>query len=157
MSDYLSRNFTVREYIRSQTATRKNIDNSPLPIHLNNARELFKHVVQPARDYFGPLIITSGYRSWALNKEVGGSVKSQHCSGEAVDIESNKVSNYDLAKWIQENTDFDQLILEFYEPGNPNSGWVHVSYSEDGRQRKQSMTASRNEKGKIVYRTGLKK
>ena len=150
----LSKNFTVAEYIKSQTATRHEIDNSLSEEHLENAKKLFANVVQPKREKFGITIITSGYRSPDLNAKIGGSSKSQHCKGQAVDLECLKESNADVAMWIENNLDFDQLILEFYTPGEPSSGWIHVSYNEDGKNRKSVLTASKI-KGKTVYSKGL--
>ena len=109
----LSKNFTLQEYTKSQTATRKGIDNTPGEEHLAKAKSLFENVVQNVRDNFGVTVINSGYRGPALNEAVGGSEKSQHCKGEAVDIECPGTPNYDVASWIAENLDFDQLILEF--------------------------------------------
>jgi hypothetical protein len=149
----LSKNFTLTEFIKSQTALRLDIDNTPNEEHLESAKSLFENVVQKVRDEFGPTVINSGYRGPALNEAVGGSSKSQHCKGEAVDIEVPGVANYDIAKWIEDNLDFDQLILEFYTPGIPDSGWVHVSYKKKDN-RKQSLTAMK-ENGKTVYKTGL--
>lgn len=150
----LSKNFSLAEFTRSQTATRRGIDNTPKGQHLEAAKTLFEKVVQPIRDHFGPTRLNSGYRSPDLNKAVGGSKTSQHCQGEAADLEVPGVSNYDVAKWIEDNLEYDQLILEFYTPGIPNSGWVHVSYNHDGNQRKQSLTAMK-ENGKTVYKIGL--
>jgi hypothetical protein len=149
----LSQNFTIQEYIKSQTALRQGIDNTPTEEHMGNATALFRNVVQKVRDQFGVTVINSGYRGEALNKAVGGSSTSQHCKGEAVDIECPGTPNYDVAKWIEDNLDFDQLILEFYTPGVPDSGWVHVSYKSEGN-RKQSLTAMK-EDGKTVYKPGL--
>jgi len=149
----LSKNFTIQEYIKSQTALRQGIDNTPTEEHMGNATALFRNVVQKVRDQFGVTVINSGYRGEALNKAVGGSSKSQHCKGEAVDIECPGTPNYDVAKWIEDNLDFDQLILEFYTPGIPDSGWVHVSYKSEGN-RKSVLTAMK-ENGKTVYKTGL--
>ena len=149
----LSQNFTLQEYIKSQTAIRKGIDNMPNEQHLEKAKLLFENVVQPVRDNFGVTVINSGYRGPELNEAVGGSDKSQHCKGEAVDIECPGVPNYNVAKWIHDNLDFDQLILEFYTPGIPDSGWVHVSYKEDAN-RKSVLTAMK-EDGKTVYKAGL--
>jgi zinc D-Ala-D-Ala carboxypeptidase len=149
----LSQNFTIQEYIKSQTALRQGIDNTPTEEHMGNATALFRNVVQKVRDQFGVTVINSGYRGEALNKAVGGSSKSQHCKGEAVDIECPGTSNYDVAKWIEDNLDFDQLILEFITLGIPDSGWVHVSYKSEGN-RKQSLTAMK-EDGKTVYKPGL--
>ena len=154
MSEKLSANFTVAEYIKSQTATRHGIDNSLSEEHLQNAKKLFANVVQPIREKFGVTIITSGYRSPELNAKIGGSSKSQHCKGQAVDLECLKESNADVAMWIENNLDFDQLILEFYTPSEPSSGWIHVSYNEDGKNRKSVLTASKIN-GKTVYTNGL--
>jgi zinc D-Ala-D-Ala carboxypeptidase len=149
----LSKNFTLSEFTKSQTALRQGIDNTPEGEHLEAAKELFENVVQPVRDNFGVTVINSGYRGEELNKAVGGSSRSQHCKGEAVDIECPGTSNYEVAKWIEDNLDFDQLILEFYTPGVPDSGWVHVSYkTEDNRK---SVLTAMKEDGKTVYKTGL--
>ena len=136
----LSKNFTLQEFTKSQTALRHGIDNTPGEEHLANAKELFANVVQKVRENFGVTVINSGYRGPALNEAVGGSSKSQHCKGEAVDIECPGTGNYDVAKWISENCDFDQLILEFYKKDDPAGGWVHVSYNEKGANRKQVLT-----------------
>lgn len=150
----LSKNFTLQEFTKSQTAERHGIDNTPNDDHLAAAVALFENVVQPVRDTFGLTVINSGYRGPELNRAVGGSATSQHCRGEAVDIEVPGVPNARVAHWIEENLDYDQLILEFYKPGIPDSGWVHVSYRGDGSNRKQSLTAVR-EGGKTVYKQGL--
>jgi zinc D-Ala-D-Ala carboxypeptidase len=149
----LSKNFSLQEYTKSQTATRQGLDNTPNDEHLASATALFENVVQKVRDHFGVTVINSGYRGPALNTAVGGSSNSQHCKGEAVDIECPGTSNYDVAKWIEDNLDFDQLILEFITPGIPDSGWVHVSYKSEGN-RKQSLTAMK-EDGKTVYKSEL--
>ena len=149
----LSKNFTLQEYTKSQTATRMGIDNTPGDEHLGKATALFENVVQKVSDQFGVTVINSGYRGPELNKAIGGSERSQHCKGEAVDIECPGTSNYAVAKFIEDNLDYDQLILEFYTPGIPDSGWVHVSYIGEGN-RKQSLTAMK-ENGKTVYKPGL--
>ena len=149
----LSKNFTLTEFTKSQTASRRGLDNTPNEDHFQNAKLLFENVVQKVRDNFGVTVINSGYRGPALNEAVGGSSKSQHCKGEAADIECPGQSNYMVAKWIEENLDFDQLILEFYIPGKENSGWVHVSYKAEGN-RKSVLTAMK-ENGKTVYKPGL--
>ena len=149
----LSKNFTLQEFTKSQIAERKGIDNIPGEIHLERAKELFENIVQKVRDNFGVTIINSGYRSGDLNYAIGGSNTSQHCKGQAVDIECPGTPNYDVAKWIEDNLDFDQLILEFYTPGIPDSGWIHVSYkTEDNRNA--SLTAMK-ENGKTDYKPGL--
>jgi hypothetical protein len=99
--------------------------------------------------------INSAYRGPKLNAAVGGSAKSQHCNGEAVDFEIDGLANPELAKWVADNCDFDQIILEFYNPKEgPNSGWVHASYASSGKQRKQILTAVMV-KGKTVYKPGF--
>jgi zinc D-Ala-D-Ala carboxypeptidase len=149
----LTKNFTLTEYTKSQTALRKGIDNTPRGEHLEAAKTLFENVVQPVRDKFGPTTINSGYRCEVLNKAVGGSATSQHCNGEAVDLEVPGTSNAAVAEWIKDNCDFDQLILEFYTPGIADSGWVHVSY-KNSSNRKKIMTAMK-EDGRTVYKMGL--
>ena len=149
----LSPNFTLQEFTKSQTALRMGIDNTPEEDHMVAAQSLFLMVVQRVRDHFGPTVINSGYRGPKLNEAVGGSSKSQHCKGEAVDIEVPGVPNATVAEWIRDNLDFDQLILEFYTPGIPDSGWVHVSYKHD-ENRKSVLTAMK-EDGKTVYKVGI--
>jgi zinc D-Ala-D-Ala carboxypeptidase len=152
----LSPNFTVDQYIKSDTATRKNIDNDITDLrHLNAAKALFINIVEKLYEVYGDkLIITSGYRSQDLNTAVGGSKKSQHSKGEAIDFEVAGVSNYELAKWCKENFDFDQLILEFYQRGKPQSGWVHISYVSPEKNRKSVLTALKEGKT-TTYHSGL--
>src|SRR6056300_1532922 len=150
----LSKNFSLQEFTKSQTATRRGLDNTPSEEHLASAKALFENVVQKVRDNFGLTVINSGYRGPALNEAVGGSSKSQHCKGEAADIECPGTGNSDVANWIVENLDFDQVILEFYTPGIPDSGWVHVSYKADGSNRKSILSAKRVD-GKTVYENGI--
>ena len=149
----LSKNFTLQEFTKSQTAERRGFDNTPVEGHLENAKALFENVVQPVRDNFGVTVINSGYRCGDLNYAIGGSNTSQHCKGQAVDIECPGTPNYDVAKWIEDNLDFDQLILEFYTPGVPDSGWVHVSYNAEDN-RKSVLTAMK-ENGKTIYKPNL--
>ena len=149
----LSKNFTLTEFTKSQTALRLGIDNTPSEEHLAAAKLLFENVVQPVRDHFGPTVINSGYRGPALNEAIGGASASQHCRGEAVDIECPGIPNHEVAEWIENNLEYDQLILEFYTQGIPDSGWVHVSYIPEGN-RKQSLTAVKQD-GKTVYLQGL--
>lgn len=151
----LSKNFTLEEFTKSDTATKKGIDNTPQGVHMDNLKNLVEKIVQPVRDHYSkPVKVNSGYRGPKLNEAVGGSATSQHCNGEACDIEIPGVPNADLANWIKDNLEFDQLILEFYTPGVPDSGWVHVSLKKSGPQRKQCLTAMK-ENGKTVYKTGL--
>ncbi len=149
----LTKNFTTEEFTRSQTAIRQNIDNTPTEEHIENMQLLCEMVLQPVRDHFGPIAINSGFRGVVLNKAIGGSWKSQHCEGKAVDIECPGTSNRYVAEWISENCTFDQLILEFHRKGVPDSGWVHVSYNR-GSNRMQRLRAVK-EDGKTVYKPGL--
>ena len=149
----LSKNFALSEMVKSATAERLCVDNSPSDIHLVNLTHLAIHILQPVRDEFGVITINSGYRSPALNAKVGGSKTSQHCNGQAADFESFSTPNPDLAKWIANNLEFDQLILEFYDGINPNSGWVHCSYNLMGNRRK-ILTALKTG-GKVVYKNGF--
>ena len=146
----LSANFTLSELTKSQTAVRKNIKNEPSTAHVENLIHLAETVLQPVRDHFGkPVVISSGYRSPELCEAIGSSTKSQHARGEAADFEIMGVDNMQLATWINKNTNFDQLILEFYEPGDPNSGWVHCSAVREG-SRAQVLKASKVE-GRTKY------
>ncbi len=131
----LSENFSLQEYTKSQTATRQGLDNTPNEDHMVSATALFENVVQKVRDNFGVTVINSGYRGPALNTAVGGSSNSQHCKGEAVDIECPGTANETVAQWIADNLEFDQLILEFAEKGIPDAGWVHVSYVSEGNRK----------------------
>jgi uncharacterized protein YcbK (DUF882 family) len=154
MTDRLSKNFTLTELTKSQTATRLGFKNSPTPAHLENLKVLVERFLQPLRtDLDRPIRMTSCYRSLKLNKAIGGATKSQHSKGEAADFEVTGMDNYELAKYIRDNCEFDQLILEFYTPGDPNSGWVHCSYKSEGN-RKQVLTATKVN-GKTKYTTGL--
>ncbi len=142
----LSENFSLQELLKSQTALRKGIDNKPTdPSVITNLQVLCEKVLQPIRDHFArPVVINSGYRCPKLNKAIGSSSKSQHTKGEAADIEIPGLSNKELAEYIEDNLPFDQLILEFYNGVDPNSGWVHVSYVGDSDNRKQTLTINKN-------------
>ena len=146
----LSKNFSLSELTKSQTAERKGIDNVPSEEHIQNLIHLAETVLQPIRNEFGrPVVISSGYRSPELCEAIGSSSKSQHAKGEAADFEVPGMDNKVLATWISKNTEFDQLILEFYKEGDPNSGWVHCSAVKEGT-RKQVLKASKEE-GKTKY------
>ena len=146
----LSNNFTLAELTKSQTAVRKNINNEPGTAEIENLIHLAETVLQPVREHFGkPVMISSGYRSPALCEAIGSSSKSQHARGEAADFEIHGVDNKELATWISKNTEFDQLILEFYNEGDPNSGWVHCSAVTE-EPRKQVLRASKVE-GRTKY------
>jgi putative chitinase len=152
----LSEHFNLKEFTKSETAIRKRIDNTPNAAHAENLKNVCEKILEPVRKHFGkPVRINSGYRGPALNAAVGGSSKSQHCNGEAVDFEIDGLPNPELAKWVAENCEFDQIILEFYDPKEgPNSGWVHASIKRDGSNRKQKMTAV-TINGKTVYKPGF--
>jgi hypothetical protein len=138
----ISKNLTLAEVIRSETAKRRGINNMPTPQHIENFRKLAENVFQPIRDHFGvPIHISSGYRSAALNKAVKGSASSQHCKGEAIDIDMDhtSITNKQVFDFIKENLIFDQLIWEFGTDANPD--WIHVSYSTTLKQRKQILKA----------------
>ena len=149
----LSKNFALSEMVKSSTAERLRVDNSASDIHLVNLTHLCINILQPVRDKFGVITINSGYRSPTLNAKVGGSKTSQHCNGQAADFESFSTPNPDLALWITKNLEFDQIILEFYDGINPNSGWVHCSYNLMGN-RKKIMTALKTKSG-VVYKNGF--
>ena len=138
----LSKNLALAEVIRSETAKRKGISNMPTPEHIENFKKLAENVFQPIREHFGvPIHLSSGYRSAALNKAVGGASSSQHCKGEAIDIDMDgtTVTNKQIFEFVRDNVNFDQMIWEFGTDANPD--WVHVSYNSDGAQRKQILKA----------------
>jgi len=140
----LSDNFSLIEFTKSQTAERKGIENTPNEIQKIAMEALCKNILERVRSSFGkPVMINSGYRSPALCEAIGSKATSQHCKGEAADIEIYGVSNYDLAKYIENNLNFDQLILECWDGIEPNSGWVHVSYVDDTTNRKDVLTYTR--------------
>jgi zinc D-Ala-D-Ala carboxypeptidase len=144
----LSKNLALAEVMRSETAKRRGISNMPTPEHIENFKLLAENVFQPIRDHFGvPIILSSGYRSKALNTAVGGALSSQHCTGEAIDIDMDgtTVKNADIFNFIKDNLNFDQLIWEFGTNDNPD--WVHVSYESTGKQRKQILKAIKSVKG----------
>jgi uncharacterized protein YcbK (DUF882 family) len=125
----LSKNFYLSELTKSQTASRYGISNQPNSKQIENLKALCSNILQPVREHFGkPVIISSGYRSPLLNARIGGSRLSQHCFGQAADFEIPGLPNKEVAQWIRQNLDYDQLILEFYDGKNPNSGWIHCSY-----------------------------
>jgi hypothetical protein len=150
----LTKNFSLAEMVKSETALRHGMENNPGPDELNNLLVLCANVLQPIRDHYQKGVkVNSGYRSPDVNAKVGGSRTSDHTRGMAADIEIPGVPNADLASYIRDNLRFTQLILEFYTPGVPDSGWVHVSY-DDKDLKKQVLTATRRD-GKTVYLPGL--
>lgn len=149
----LSEHLDLSEVTRSDMAKRKGISNMPTPEHLENFKKLAENIFEPIRKHFGvPILISSGYRSKALNTAIGGSLTSQHCSGEAIDIDmdgsSNGVTNKMVFDYIKSNLNFDQLIWEFGTKDAPD--WVHVSYESTGKQRKQILRAVKSG-GKTTY------
>ena len=150
----LTTNFTLNELTQSETALRKGLDNAPTQDVISALQTLAVNVLQPVRDHYGRGVkVNSGYRSPEVNASVGGSKTSDHCKGFAADIEIPGVANAELAAYIRDELQFTQLILEFYTPGVPDSGWVHVSY-DPANLKKQVMTATKRD-GKTVYLPGL--
>ena len=146
----LTENFSLKELTSSQTAERKGIDNTPGPEHQENLKSLCVNVLQPIRDYFSKVVtISSGYRSPELCTAIGSKTTSQHAKGQAADFEIFGVSNKELADWIHYNVNYDQLILEYWKEEEPNSGWVHCSYSE-GNNRREYLRAYK-ENGSTKY------
>jgi hypothetical protein len=146
----LSKSFTLNELTKSQEALRLGIDNTPNDEHIENLKILCENILQPIRDFYGmPVSVSSGYRSAELCNAIGSSSTSQHTRGEAADFEVFGVANKDLSDWIVSNLNFDQCILEFWNITEPNSGWVHCSFSKK-YNRKQYLKAERVN-GKIVY------
>lgn len=150
----LSKNLNLAEVTRSETAKRRKIDNAPTDEHIENLKILAANIFQPMRDHFGkPIYISSGYRSEALNKAIKGSKTSQHCKGEALDIDNdnanNGVTNRDIFEFIRDHLKFDQLINEFPVKGKPS--WVHVSYSKT-QQRNQILKAYKDSRNITRYK-----
>jgi hypothetical protein len=149
----LSAHLDLSEVIRSESAKRNGISNMPIALHIENFKLLAEKVFEPVRVHFDcPIHISSGYRSAELNRCVGGSSTSQHCTGEAIDIDmdgsTSGVTNKMVFDYIKDNLEFDQLIYEFGDSKNPD--WVHVSYESTGKQRKQILKAVRVN-GKTTY------
>jgi hypothetical protein len=147
----LSTNLSLAEVTRSETAKRRGISNMPTAEHIENFKKLAANIFQPIREHFGkPIIISSGYRSAELNKAIGGSLSSQHCSGEAIDIDMDgtDITNAQIFNYIKDNLNFDQMIWEFGTDANPD--WVHVSFAANRSQRKQILVAKKVN-GKTTY------
>jgi len=148
----LSKNFTLSELTKSNEAARHGIDNTPTGEIVENLRGLAENILQPVRDQFGVVTVSSGYRNKAVNEKAGGSATSDHVKGFAADFEVYGVQNKVLAEWIRDNLKFTQVILEF--PGqNPNDGWVHCSYNP-ANLKNQCLTAIK-QNGKTVYLNGI--
>ena len=147
----LSTNLSLAEVTRSETAKRRGISNMPTPEHIENFKKLAINIFQPIREHFGkPILISSGYRSAELNKAISGSLSSQHCSGEAIDIDMDgtDITNAQIFNYIKDNLNFDQMIWEFGTDTNPD--WVHVSFAANRSQRKQILVAKKVN-GKTTY------
>ena len=152
----LSKNFSLAELTKSQTATRMGMDNNPSEDETENLRLLCERVLQPIRDHFNHVVtISSGYRNKILSRKIGSSEKSQHCKGEAADFEIFGTPNNEVSDWIKENLMFDQLILEYYEPGQPNSGWVHVSYIKEINSNRKEYLMAIKKNGTTEYKPVL--
>lgn len=150
----LSKNFSLKELTRSQTAIRHGIENIPNQEQLVCLTALTTAVLQPIREVHGRVDINSALRVLELNRKINSSDSSQHILGMAADLECPSIDNLELAKWIEQNIKFDQLILEFYTKGEPTSGWIHVSYNNAGDNRGKVLTASRVD-GKTQYSEGI--
>jgi hypothetical protein len=147
----LSKHLALAEVTRSESAKRLGISNMPTEQHIKNFKLLAEKVFEPIREHFGkPILISSGYRSQALNAAIGGSLSSQHCQGEALDLDMDgtDITNKQIFDYIKDHLEFDQLIWEFGTKDNPD--WVHVSYESTGKQRKQILRASKTG-GKTSY------
>lgn len=150
----ISEHLDLSEVTRSDMAKRKGISNMPTPEHIENFKKLAQNIFEPIRKHFGvPIMISSGYRSKALNTAIGGSLTSQHFTGEAIDIDmdgtANGVTNKMVFDYIKGNLNFDQLIWEFGTKDAPD--WVHVSFESTGKQRKQILKATKVN-GKSTYK-----
>jgi hypothetical protein len=146
----LSEHFALAEFTRSESAKRHGVSNEPTPEHLENIKVLCEKILEPIRTKFGPLNISSGYRSKVLNHYIGGALSSQHCEGKAADIDQDDMAgatNTEIFNWIKDNLDFDQMIWEFGDNNKPD--WVHVSYN-GAKNRKQVLRALKVN-GKTAY------
>ena len=146
----LTRNFTLSELIKSDTAIRKGINNNPNAEQIEKLKALCENILQPVRDHFGRVKVTSGFRSVELCLAIGSSERSQHAKAEAADFECPGVDNAELADWIHKNLTYDQRILEFYTPSEPNSGWIHCSWISD--QPRASYLHAFKSEGRTKYK-----
>ena len=146
----MSDHFSIKELTYSDTAVRLGIDNTPNDEILKNLQLVTQHILEEVRNYFDkPVKVTSGYRSEKLCLAIGSKATSQHTLGQAVDFEVIGIPNQVVSDWIVNNLDFDQCILEFWNPNEYNSGWVHCSYKPSGN-RKMYLKAY-NANGRTVY------
>ncbi len=145
----LSKNFTLSEITRSNTAKRLGISNEPTKEHIKNIQNLITKIIQPMRNDIGAIRISSGYRSSELNRAIGGSTKSQHCKGQALDLQywsDGKMDNKKIYDWLIDNAvEFDQMINEF------DFAWIHLSLKEK-KNRKDVLEAYKDEDGDTKYR-----
>ena len=147
----ITKHISYKEGVYSTTALRRNIKNDPNEDQLKNMKLLGEKIFEPLREYVGgPIKINSFFRSADLNTAIGGSKTSQHCKGQAMDIDDTfgKATNAEMYNWIKENLDFDQMIWEFGDDDNPN--WVHVSYVSEDKNRNRCLKAYK-EDGKTKY------
>ena len=147
----ISKHISDKEGVYSRTALRRGIDNTPTEEHKVNMVELAENIFEPLRMHVGgPIKINSFYRSPELNKAIGGSSKSQHCNGQAIDIDDTfgRMTNAEMFRFIKDHLNFDQMIWEFGDDKNPN--WVHVSYVSPQENRNRCLKAYK-EKGKTKY------
>lgn len=149
----LSKNLSLAEVTKSVTAKRLGIDNTPDDWTIENLKAVAESVFQPLRDALGcPIHVSSGFRSESLNKAIGGSLRSQHIQGRALDLDADVFgvcTNADIFEYILNNLEFDQLIWEFGDQDNPD--WVHVSFVRDGVNRNRCLRACRDDEGKVYY------
>ena len=137
----LSKHFKLEEFTKSQIAARNSLKNIPGAGEVKNLENICYEILEPVRAKFSkPVMINSGFRSLEVNRKLGSSDSSQHVKGQAVDFEIAGIHNLKVAHWVKDNCDFDQLILEFYQPDLKNAGWIHVSYNEKSVNRKQVLT-----------------
>ena len=151
MSDRISEHVSLKEGVKSHTATRLNINNVPSDLDLINMKTIAEKVFEPLREFVGgPISINSFYRSPKLNSAIGGSTSSQHCKGCALDIDDTYgyKTNAEMFEYIKCNLDYDQMIWEFGDDTNPD--WVHVSYVSEDANRRRLLKATRV-KGKTIY------
>lgn len=155
LNNRISENISYTEATKSRTAIKLGLDNRPNGVQFKNMQTVAEKVFEPIREYYGvPIAVTSFFRSKEVNKEIGGSKTSQHCKGEAMDLDADVyglIRNRDIFNYIKDNLEFDQLIWEFGDDRNPD--WVHVSYSE-GNNRGIMLRASRTKNmfGKTIVK-----
>jgi hypothetical protein len=148
----ISDHITYAEAIHSNTAKRKGIDNTPSEVQVEAMKLLAKKIFEPLREWVGgPIKVNSFFRSEALNESIGGATTSQHCKGQAIDIDDvyGKKTNADMYHWIQTNLDYDQMIWEFGTDMQPN--WIHISYISEEKNRNKCLKAYK-EHGRTKYK-----